>query len=200
MDRLVYLLYSNYFCCMKESFVRQKILEVASRLFLEQGYNLTGINQIIAEADIARGSLYNHFTSKRELLLCYLQEAEVEWLAALQQFLRLVKDPRKRLLALFDHRIAIQRERGFSGCRFMKLGAEIDREDREVLSLIAAHKQRYKAVIRGIADQLKGDGPLDAAQLTETVFLLLEGGSVVGAVQKDDEHLKASKQIIAVLI
>jgi AcrR family transcriptional regulator len=33
--------------------VREQIIETATRLFYDQGYNLTGINQIIEEAGVA---------------------------------------------------------------------------------------------------------------------------------------------------
>ena len=52
--------------------VKDKIVTTASALFYENGYNLTGIDQVIEEADIARGSLYYHFESKTGLLLACL--------------------------------------------------------------------------------------------------------------------------------
>ncbi len=63
----------------KTQAVRDRIMEAASRLFYRQGYTLTGINQIIAEAGIAIGSLYNHFPSKTALLIAYLQEEDRLW-------------------------------------------------------------------------------------------------------------------------
>jgi AcrR family transcriptional regulator len=59
---------------MRESTVKDRILDTASRLFYDQGYHITGINQIIDEADIARASLYNHFPSKTDLLLAIWTE------------------------------------------------------------------------------------------------------------------------------
>ena len=41
---------------MRESTVKDRILDTASRLFYDQGYHVTGINQIIEEAEIARAS------------------------------------------------------------------------------------------------------------------------------------------------
>ncbi|UII26928.1 TetR/AcrR family transcriptional regulator [Fulvivirga maritima] len=38
---------------------RERILEVTSELFHQQGYNSTGINQIIKEAKVAKASLYS---------------------------------------------------------------------------------------------------------------------------------------------
>ncbi|MEM6772989.1 MAG: helix-turn-helix domain-containing protein, partial [Bacteroidota bacterium] len=48
------------------------IIKTASRLFYDKGYNLTGINEIIAEAGIAKATLYSHFKSKEDLCLAYL--------------------------------------------------------------------------------------------------------------------------------
>ena len=52
---------------------RKRIIDTASRLFYQQGYTATGINQIIEEADISKASLYQHFKSKEDLLLEYLE-------------------------------------------------------------------------------------------------------------------------------
>ena len=52
---------------MRESAVKDRILDTASRLFYDQGYHITGINQIIEEAEIARASLYNHFPNSMNL-------------------------------------------------------------------------------------------------------------------------------------
>ncbi len=80
--------------------VRERIIRVASELFYKQGYNSTGINQIIAEADIAIGSLYNHFASKNDLLQAYLIKEEQEWFEGLEKALSLLQIPEKRCLLL----------------------------------------------------------------------------------------------------
>jgi len=182
---------------MKETGVREKILDTASRLFFEQGYNLTGINQIIEEADIARGSLYNHFKSKNELLMTYLREAEVKWYANLDAFLRPIKDPRKKLLALFDYRMAMQEKSGFAGCRFVKLGAEVSRDQSDVLAVLANHKRRFKDVIRSLAQEVDVKSPFTADTLAETIFLMIEGATIIGSLQKDDTHTRDAKKIIS---
>ena len=54
---------------------RDRILETASRLFYTQGYNNTGINQLIKAAKVAKASFYEYFPSKEDLLLEYLKVA-----------------------------------------------------------------------------------------------------------------------------
>lgn len=52
---------------------KTKNIETASFLFYKNGYSMTGINEVIPEADIAKGSLYSHFKSKENICFSYLQ-------------------------------------------------------------------------------------------------------------------------------
>jgi AcrR family transcriptional regulator len=54
---------------------RQRIIGVGTRLFYERGYHGTSVRQIAAGLDMGTGSLYNHFSSKQELLLTICLDA-----------------------------------------------------------------------------------------------------------------------------
>jgi len=185
---------------MKESAVKERILDVASRLFYEQGYNLTGINQIIEEADIARASLYHHFKSKDDLLMSYLKEAEAKWFVDLEAHLRPIKDPRKKLISLVDYRIALQLRSDFSGCRFVKLSAEVSRDQKKVFDFLSAHKKKFYAIIKSLVEQLPLPASQSAELVAETIFLLIEGATSIGSLQKDELHLRQAKKIITNMI
>jgi AcrR family transcriptional regulator len=43
---------------------RRHLLETATRLFAERGYDHTPIELVLAEAGVSRGALYHHFPSK----------------------------------------------------------------------------------------------------------------------------------------
>ena len=47
---------------------KERILNVASRLFKKHGYAATGIDLIMAEAGLTAGGFYAHFKSKTDLL------------------------------------------------------------------------------------------------------------------------------------
>ena len=133
---------------MDQSPVRARILNVASKLFYEQGYHSTGINQIIEEAEIAKASLYNHFPSKTDVLLAYLEEAHDVWFEKLGALLAPVHDPRKKILALFDERIDSQVKSDFGGCRFIKISIEVAKHDPRVFAIVSQQKSRLKILIR----------------------------------------------------
>lgn len=47
---------------------KQELLKIAYRLFISKGYEEVSIDEIIAEAQIAKGTFYYHFKSKAALL------------------------------------------------------------------------------------------------------------------------------------
>ncbi|MCV2395166.1 TetR/AcrR family transcriptional regulator [Actinotalea sp. M2MS4P-6] len=55
---------------------RRRILEVATRLFSERGWNAVSIAEVAQEAGLSQAGLLYHFPSKRDLLLAILQERE----------------------------------------------------------------------------------------------------------------------------
>ena len=63
--------------------MRDKILATATNLFESRGIQASGVDTIIAEAGIAKATLYNHFPSKNLLITAYLREKSdrfYEWL------------------------------------------------------------------------------------------------------------------------
>lgn len=57
---------------------KRQIIRSARKLFIEQGFNDTSIMDIIAAANISKGTFYNHFNSKSECLIAILEEAREE--------------------------------------------------------------------------------------------------------------------------
>src|SRR5438045_9403050 len=47
---------------------RERILEVASRLFRERGFEGIGVADLMKEAGLTHGGFYGHFSSKDELI------------------------------------------------------------------------------------------------------------------------------------
>ena len=47
---------------------KEELLEIAYKLFVTKGYDNTSVDEIISEANIAKGTYYYYFTSKEEML------------------------------------------------------------------------------------------------------------------------------------
>lgn len=117
--------------------VRDRILLTADRLFQEQGFNETGINQIISEAKIAKASLYYHFKSKEELCVAYLEQRNRIWNEAFYEFL---KNKTNKVLAAFDFLIDRNLADDFKGCSFLNMLSETSPEKKQIYDLIQSHK------------------------------------------------------------
>lgn len=46
---------------------RARMIEAAYALFLQHGYNGTGVNQILARSGLSKGAFYHHFKNKDEI-------------------------------------------------------------------------------------------------------------------------------------
>jgi len=54
---------------------RQEILRAAARLFQQQGYDATSMNDVAAALKFSKGGLYHHFQSKDEILFHIMSHA-----------------------------------------------------------------------------------------------------------------------------
>ncbi|WP_300690491.1 TetR/AcrR family transcriptional regulator [Chryseobacterium sp.] len=180
--------------------VIDKILDTAEHLFYTQGYSNTGINQIIDEADVAKASLYKHFETKTDLLVAYVQRTHERWFSRLENSVTKVKDPQKKLLAIFDYHIERQEIRQFGGCPFIKVNDEAGTDDPRVLAQIRLMKQHSKEFIKGLVADSGHKKELTDEELTETIYTMLEGAIVTASVFKNASPIQSAKHIIQKLI
>jgi AcrR family transcriptional regulator len=86
---------------------RQEILRISARLFQQQGYDATSMNDIAAALSLSKGGLYHHFQSKDEILFNLMSHAmditEERVLAPLKS----IEDPEERLRSLIRRHIAV---------------------------------------------------------------------------------------------
>lgn len=103
---------------------RERIMRIASDLFYQQGYRATGINEVIDKSGVAKATFYNHFPSKDDLALAYLEETLQIELISLDRMLGSTKGVENRLLAVIKWLKAWLFGTDFRGCAFMHMVAE----------------------------------------------------------------------------
>jgi len=57
---------------------RRQILDAAAAVFARRGYHQARTREIAAEAGVAEGTIYNYFSTKRDLLLALIERITVE--------------------------------------------------------------------------------------------------------------------------
>lgn len=134
------VLFFVYVCNMNKLKPKERIMEVASKLFREQGFNSTGINQIIKEANVAKASFYDHFKSKDFLAIQYLNNRHVLWFDGLKNHVNKYKTSKEQILESFDYIKVMNEKEDFSGCVFLNMLSELKYEHKEVNEVIKNHK------------------------------------------------------------
>ncbi len=79
---------------------RKRIIRVAMDLFKRQGFDSTTMEQIAAEADIAKKTLYNHFAVKEAIISEYIHRAFKQEAPAIIKLLQELPDTRSRLITV----------------------------------------------------------------------------------------------------
>jgi AcrR family transcriptional regulator len=64
---------------------RQKISDVATRLFFERGFSEVTVDEIAEAADVSRMTVFNHFSRKEDLFFDLDEEGREDLLAALKK-------------------------------------------------------------------------------------------------------------------
>ena len=159
--------------------VRHRIVETAERLFYTHGIRAVGIDRIIAEAEVAKMSLYYHFKSKDELILAVLQyrEQQVEQMFT-KSIDRHVRKGKDRLEAFFSALKQWFKSPGFRGCSFINASVELADSSHPAAKFAASHKQRFHGLVE---ECLVDRGGEKAAAYAPAVGLVVEG-AIVSAV------------------
>lgn len=173
---------------------KDDILEVASRLFYEQGYNQTGIQQIIQEAGAAKGTFYTFFKSKEELGVAWLKARHFTWNRWLHDFVAPKKTAGEKITAAFDFLGKWMQDCDFRGCAFLNTLGETPHQDSPLRLEISQHKRELHEFFRQLVDAHHANkSEADRAQTAATLFLLFEGTLIHLQNFREDWPLLAAK-------
>ncbi len=178
--------------------VRERLISTASDLFYQNGYNNTGINEVIEKAKVAKASLYNHFKTKDDLCVAYLQNKEDKFLSDLKASLKGKQKGKLQILGLFDHLRDVYRHDDFKGNCSINILAEIPKENKKIREEVTMHKSKLKSFIKELVEKNSDTEYPD--KLTNKLFLLFEGALMESYVQQDSWPIKEAKDIALTLL
>jgi AcrR family transcriptional regulator len=165
---------------------RERILIASRRLFAERGINRTGMDQLCAEAQVSKRTLYQHFSGKDELIAEHLRRFDPDILPDV--FDRADLTPRERLLAVFDIHAPL--------CPFIAAAVEINDPGHPARELARDYKE---ALAARLTETAREAGATDPDQLGAQLALLLDGASARNRVL-NAETFDTAAAIAAVLL
>jgi AcrR family transcriptional regulator len=156
-----------------------------------------GVDEVVAEAGVAKATLYHHFPSKDDLVLAFLQEREerwtFDWVAA--EARRRGKTPEGRLLAIFDLFDEWFRREDFEGCSFINVLLEMTAEHPAGRASVR-HLETIRMVVAELAEEA---GLREPAEFARSWHILMKG-SIVQAAEGDVDAARRAQALGQILI
>ena len=150
---------------------RERILQTASALFYREGTRAVGVDLIVAQAGVAKTSLYRHFATKDELIEAFLLREDADfwahWDAVAARYRRTPREELDAQLQWIGERI----ERpGYRGCPQINIAAEYADANHPARKVAVAHKQELRRRLTELASAIGIDEPQTYALRLATVI------------------------------
>jgi AcrR family transcriptional regulator len=175
---------------------RERLLDAATELFYAEGVQSVGIDRVIAQAGVAKASLYSTFGSKEALVRAYLDRRHEELMGRLRRAAAEAEDPVGRILAVFDAQAASFGREGFRGCAFVAASAEAPAEGQ-----IADATAEYRQEVRDLFVELAGEaGIAEPERLADQLRIIYDGGSVAANLDHNPDIASSARAAARILI
>jgi AcrR family transcriptional regulator len=163
----------------KKSDPRERILEVADRLFYTEGVRATGTEKIMSIAEVAKATFYRHFESKDALVLAYLQNRD----RALWDYLAHPTPPKdlRETLIKFEE-MANWPE--IIGCPFLRIASEFPDTTHPFHCRVIEHKDKLHDYVANLLKPYSVDRNAAAAAILGVIDGALSARMVYGTSRK----------------
>ncbi len=155
---------------------RDRILDAAAELFHRDGYSNVGINEIIARADTAKASFYQHFPSKESLCEAWLQRVHERSEISRSEILQSDLSAEEKVGRYFDELTKFLLTCDFRGCPYSNTSAMVDAKARGIYTRIQSHKRSVRKFFRALIEMEFGDTPR-TTEVADQIFLLYSGAT-----------------------
>lgn len=178
--------------------MREYILSVASQLFASRGINATSVDTIVAEAGIAKVTLYKYFKSKEQLILAYLRQYDtLLWNRLTEHISARDEIPIDRLRALVNGLMDWIADPEFKGFAFVNASVEFPQTENPVHQTSLEFAQSLRNALGALA---RDAGMKDPDGLALQLSLVIEGAAITERMQPGSGAVDHAKQMARILI
>jgi TetR/AcrR family transcriptional repressor of nem operon len=166
---------------------RQTVINVASRLFRERGFDGIGLKDLMEGAGLTQGAFYKQFASKEDLAVeasrRALESASHRWSDAAAQN---PDEPLGAVIAFYlsgDHR-----EEKMDGCPIVALGSDAARQGADVKASFEAGIKAHLEILGGLIAETNGEQPNGKAM---AILSIMVGALTLSRVVNDPDLAQA---------
>jgi TetR/AcrR family transcriptional repressor of nem operon len=180
---------------MKRIHNKDDIIQVGLDLVLSRGFNATGVEAVLKQANIPKGSFYNFFSSKEEFALAIIDKFFADMVEALYP---IYSDeslpPLERVKRSFETIIAIFEDGGCcKGCLIGNLSLEMADHFENVRQRLEKSLQEWTKGVSQLLLQAQKENTIpadmNAEMLAENLISSFQGALLCSKVKKSPEPL-----------
>jgi AcrR family transcriptional regulator len=177
---------------------RERILGTAYDLFSREGVQTVGVDRIVAEAGVAKATLYRHFRSKDALILAVLERREHLWTHGWleHEIDQRGKTPEAQLLAVFDVFDEWFNRDDYESCLFMKTLLETHDAKSRVRQDAVSRLANVRVVLHRLAEQIGVRDPDNFSWAIQQQMM----GSIIAASTGDTQAAKRARDVASLLL
>ena len=181
---------------MQRNELHEHIISSAGDLFYSQGYNSTGVNEIITKCDIAKATLYSHFKSKEDICVAYLNRRHSTFIKNLKGYVNDRPKGKNQLLAIFDLLRDMYLEENFQGCWGLKTLGELSPDQTTILSVIQQQKKELLLYLgEVVGDNISNLSKAETEKISGGLYLVYESAVTESHLFKNDWPIFIAKSI-----
>jgi AcrR family transcriptional regulator len=177
---------------------REQILRTAYALYWRHGIGAVGVDRIVAEASVAKTSLYRHFRSKEGLVVAVIERHTDlwtrNWLQA--EIERRGETPKDQLLAIFEALDDWFHQEPFEGCLFINTLTEAHHQPAPIRN---AALEALVAIRALVGDLAAAAGVRDPSDFAHRVQILMSG-SITAALYGNAKAAKHARGLAELLL
>jgi AcrR family transcriptional regulator len=174
---------------------RQHIVQTAYSLFKRVGFHATGIDRIIAEAEVAKMTMYRHFPNKDGLIVEVLDWRAERFARQLDRLSEAATTPEQKIATIFDWYEHWFDSPDFHGCLFQHALAEFGDPEHPVFKAVARQKDGLK---RRMTEILGATMPTAQAEsMASALFMMIEGATLLAQMGQGNAAIQDARQAAA---
>jgi AcrR family transcriptional regulator len=174
---------------------RHHIVQTAYSLFKRVGFHATGIDRIIAEAEVAKMTMYRHFPNKDGLIVEVLDWRADRFARQLDRLGEVATTPEQKIATIFDWYEHWFDSPDFHGCLFQHALAEFGDPEHPVFKAVARQKGDLK---RRMTEILGATMPTAQAEsMASVLFMMIEGATLLAQMGRGNAAIQDARQAAA---
>ena len=174
---------------------KQRLIDAGLRMLLKHGYNDLGIQSLLAETRVPKGSFYHHFKDKEDFALQVVDSYMTQVHAGLDVSLGdPERPPLTRVRNFFEMTLTSYRDEGYMGCLLGGLGQELSgvsevfRE--KIAECFAAIAERVAGCLEEARKRHDIPGDSDVQEMADLLVDCWEGAALRSRLQRSPASLE----------